>query len=82
MARRLLVTGATGGLGAALVRAARARGHEVVATGRSADKGQALEALGARFVPADLAEARDLAPLVTSVDSVIHAAGLDRKSVV
>ncbi|ALH80794.1 NAD-dependent epimerase/dehydratase family protein [Sphingopyxis macrogoltabida] len=76
MARRLLVTGATGGLGAALVRAARARGHEVVATGRSADKGQALEALGARFVPADLAEARDLAPLVTSVDSVIHAAGL------
>ncbi|WP_411338629.1 NAD-dependent epimerase/dehydratase family protein [Sphingopyxis sp. J-6] len=76
MARRLLVTGATGGLGAALVRAARARGHDVVATGRSVDKARALEALGARFVPADLAEARDLAPLVTSVVSVIHAAAL------
>lgn len=76
MARRLLVTGATGGLGAALVRAARARGHDVVASGRSADKAQALEALGARFVPADLAEAGDLAPLVAGVDSVIHAAAL------
>lgn len=76
MARRLLVTGATGGLGAALVRAARARGHAVVAMGRSAEKAGALEELGAAFVSADLAEADDLAPLVAGIDSVIHAAAL------
>ncbi|WP_447762941.1 NAD-dependent epimerase/dehydratase family protein [Sphingopyxis panaciterrae] len=75
-ARRILVTGATGGLGVTLVRAARARGHQVVAVGRSADKAALFQQLGARFVQADLVETADPGPLVAGMDSVIHAAAL------
>ncbi|RYF92818.1 MAG: NAD-dependent epimerase/dehydratase family protein, partial [Caulobacteraceae bacterium] len=75
MGRRLLITGATGGLGLALVAAARARGDAVVATGRSVAAQGRIEGLGAHFVAADLAEpATDLRALVRGCDSVIHAA--------
>ncbi|WP_168380997.1 NAD-dependent epimerase/dehydratase family protein [Modicisalibacter radicis] len=73
----MLITGATGGLGKALVREALRRGHEVRAVGRSAPAGEALRALGAEFVVADLARPdADLAGLSEGADSVIHAAAL------
>ena len=76
-ARRILITGATGGLGFALVREALARGHSVLATGRSAEAGAKLTALGAEFIALDLADPRtDLRRLVLGCDSVIHAAAL------
>lgn len=76
MSRRLiLVTGATGGLGMAVVRELRARGHRVRATGRSLSAGQTIRDLGAQFVAADLTTT-DAGELVDGVGSVIHAAAL------
>lgn len=75
MARRLLITGATGGLGLALVDQARGAGHDVVATGRSAAARVRIEAQGATFVSADLDDA-DLGSLCRGRDTVIHAAAL------
>ncbi|MGE3631042.1 MAG: NAD-dependent epimerase/dehydratase family protein, partial [Sandaracinaceae bacterium] len=52
----IVVTGATGFLGGALVRELRRDGHEVVATGRDRSKGDALaRETAARFVAGDLA---------------------------
>ena len=77
MGRRLLITGATGGLGLALVEAAQARGDEVIATGRSLTPLPRIRASGAAFIAADLAEPEtDLRSLVRGCDSVIHAAAL------
>ncbi len=75
--RRILVTGATGGLGQALVREALARGAVVRATGRDSGVGARLAERGAQFVPCDLsAPDADLATLLAGCDSVIHAAAL------
>jgi len=75
--RTILITGATGGLGLSLVEAARARGHAVVATGRSTAARARIEASGATFVAADLADdAADPRTLTRGCDSVIHAAAL------
>lgn len=77
MKRRVLITGATGGLGLALVREVAGRGHAVVATGRSSAQADAIAGMGAQFVPVDLAQASaDLAALLRGCDSVIHAAAL------
>lgn len=71
MSRRVLITGATGGLGKALVREALARGHEVRATGRAAYSGPG------EFVACDLtAPDADLYALAEGCQSVIHAAAL------
>ncbi|MET9290963.1 SDR family NAD(P)-dependent oxidoreductase [Streptomyces sp. NPDC003077] len=54
---KVLVTGATGGIGRALAVALAARGGEVVLTGRRADILEPLaEKLGGRAIPADLAD--------------------------
>ncbi len=75
--RSILVTGATGGLGKALVQEALERGHRVRASGRSTAAGEALTALGASFAPCDLEHPKaDLKALVQGCDSVIHAAAL------
>jgi 2-alkyl-3-oxoalkanoate reductase len=75
--RRILVTGATGGLGIALVREALRRGHQVRATGRSLVAGNIVAATGAQFVACDLAgEKTDLPELMKGCDSIIHAAAL------
>lgn len=75
--RHILITGATGGLGMALVREAVARGHTVTATGRSTLAQPALENAGARFVRCDLEDGRSDKPaLLEGCDSVIHAAAL------
>ncbi len=65
-----LVTGATGGIGQAIVRALHARGAKVIATGR---KGDVLEALaqdlpGVEVLVADLADAGQVASLLTGRD--------------
>lgn len=55
MARRALVTGATTGIGAAIVRSLVADGFNVVATGRRLGRLKKLsEEVGCDFVPADL----------------------------
>jgi len=75
-ARNMLITGATGGLGLALVEAARRGGHDVVATGRSAAVRGRIEASGARFVAADLTDSGAAAELCAGRESIVHAAAL------
>ncbi|MGA5131974.1 SDR family NAD(P)-dependent oxidoreductase [Streptomyces olivoreticuli] len=66
---KVLVTGATGGIGQALAVALAARGGEVVLTGRRTDKLEPLaEKLGGRAVPADLADRG-------AVEQLLDAAG-------
>ncbi len=74
--RSMLITGATGGLGLALVEAARADGHAVLATGRSTEARGRIEASGARFVPAGLTDPGAAASLCAGQESVVHAAAL------
>jgi len=79
--KRVLVTGATGGLGRNAVEALLHRGIQVRATGRNLVAGKALSAMGAEFVPLDLATAGQtsssgLAALVRHVDAVWHCAAL------
>ncbi|MEI9905484.1 MAG: NAD-dependent epimerase/dehydratase family protein [Asticcacaulis sp.] len=72
---RVLVTGATGGLGLAVVEALREAGHDVRATGRRTDVAGRLEGVGAEFVAADLT-ADAMNGLVQDMDGVIHCAAL------
>ncbi|MGY4398361.1 nucleoside-diphosphate-sugar epimerase [Sphingomonas sp. UYAg733] len=72
MSRHALVTGATGGLGRALVGELVAQGYRVTATGRDARIGAEL---GARFIGADIVT-DPIEPLVEHVDTVFHLAAL------
>jgi len=74
--RRVLVTGATGGLGASLVAALRANGYGVRASGRNLAAAARLRATGADFVAADLTIPSMADTLCQGMDSVIHAAAL------
>lgn len=74
--RRVLITGATGGLGLALVRLAREAGYDVVATGRSTTASGRIRETGAEFLAADLTNEDDLPRLCSGCNSVIHAAAL------
>lgn len=73
MTRLALVTGATGGLGRALVDALLAEGYAVRATGRNLEAGRALSDQGCDFAPAELADA---GRLTEGCDAVFHAAAL------
>ena len=75
---RVLVTGATGFLGREVVRRLLAdQGQYVVtATGRDIGKGAELEAIGARFVRADLSERAAVIALCAGQDAVVHCAAL------
>lgn len=70
---KVVVTGATGGIGRALVPLLAARGAEVVATGRDVQTGQALAHGGVRFLPRDLVR-DDLESLVEGSGIVVHLA--------
>ena len=74
--RRVLVTGATGGLGLSLVAALQARGYFVRATGRKASAGRRLAEAGAEFIAAELTDLDAADHLCRGMDSVIHAAAL------
>jgi len=68
---RVLVTGASGGLGNAIARACAARGARVVVSGRREDALQALAAdIGAEAVCADLADADAVVRLAGSAGDV------------
>jgi nucleoside-diphosphate-sugar epimerase len=71
---RVLVTGGTGLVGGALVRALRERDTPVTALARSASGGQALEALGARVVRGDLSDGPHLDDALDGAERVLHLA--------
>lgn len=75
MSGRIVVTGATGGLGRVLVPALAALGCEVVATGRREDIGRSLIGPGISFHVADLTH-DTLDPLLAGADTVFHLAAL------
>ena len=69
--RTVLLTGATGGLGHAIARAAAARGARLTLTGRRADRLDPLaEELDARALPCDLGDPEDLDRLVAEAGDV------------
>jgi short-subunit dehydrogenase len=69
--RRVLLTGATGGLGHAIARALHARGARLVLTGRRAGVLEPLAAeVGGRAVAADLADPHAIGPLVEAAGAV------------
>ena len=70
---RILVTGATGFLGAHLVPRLLAEGHQVRGIGRT-KPGPALK--GAEFIQADLKDADAVGRALDGVDAVYHLAGL------
>jgi nucleoside-diphosphate-sugar epimerase len=76
--KRVLVTGATGGLGRNAVDALLEKGVEVRASGRNTEVGKRLSAQGAQFVPLDLGacSSSDATRLVAGVDTVWHCAAL------
>ena len=77
---RVLLTGASGGIGEAIARELHARGAKLILSGRRADALNALAAeLDARVVVADLAERAQIERLVVDageVDVIIANAGL------
>lgn len=69
---RVFVTGATGFIGAAVVKELIAAGHQVTGLCRSADKAAALKASGADVLLGTLADADVLARGIAQSDGVIH----------
>lgn len=73
---RVLVTGATGFVGSAVVRALRADGHDVAALVRDPAHADRVAETGAVLHRGDMLEPRTYVPLVADVDAVVHAAQL------
>lgn len=71
---RVFVTGATGFVGKAVVKALRQRDHEVIGLVRDENKGQMLEQLGATFTIGDMLKPDSYEGIVSTVDAVIHTA--------
>src|SRR6266545_1622586 len=72
----VMVTGATGGIGGALVEILRRRGDEIYGVGRDQDR---LAALGVHPVVADLTRPETLSaalPPLERLDVLVHGAGL------
>jgi dihydroflavonol-4-reductase len=72
---RVLVTGATGFIGAALAEKLAARGDRVRALVRATSRTAALELLGAELARGDVREPSTLAAAVDGCDAVLHLAG-------
>lgn len=82
--RRVVITGASRGLGAELAKAFAARGFEVALVARDADAIKSLaESLGGRAYPADLCQPEQLVGLFDrieedgTVDVLVNNAGID-----
>lgn len=73
---RALVTGATGFIGARLVRALLARGDEVTALVRASSDRSQLEPLGVRFAVGDVTDADSLRAPAAGADVVFHLAAM------
>ncbi|RJS93966.1 hopanoid-associated sugar epimerase [Salinisphaera sp. Q1T1-3] len=71
---RCLITGATGFVGSAVVRAALRDGWQVVAARRPASDMSALEGLSVETVQVDLGDADALAAAMAGCDAVFHVA--------
>lgn len=71
---KVLVTGAAGWVGRALVPELIAHGHEVVAFVRSDSSAEASARMGAQVVQADMTDAQVLSDAVADVDGVVHLA--------
>jgi short-subunit dehydrogenase len=78
--QRVLLTGATGGLGAAIARRLTAEGAELVLSGRRADMLAALaEETGATVIAADLSDPSDVDRLIAAageIDILVANAGI------
>ncbi len=72
---RILVTGATGFIGTALVERLVARGDRVRALVRPTSRTAALQALGVELAPGDVADVRSLTAAIEGCDRVFHLAG-------
>jgi NADP-dependent 3-hydroxy acid dehydrogenase YdfG len=78
----VMVTGATGGIGRAIVSALVAAGHQVSAIGRDLDRLRSLP--GVRAIPVDLAQPQRLAEAIGEVgrlDALVHCAGVSVEAV-
>ncbi|RKG68423.1 SDR family NAD(P)-dependent oxidoreductase [Corallococcus sp. CA054B] len=78
---RILVTGATGYIGAAVVDALKHAGHQVVGLARSDEARSKLTAKGIQAVQGDLKDTASLTAAVKDVDAVIWTATSNDKDV-
>lgn len=74
-ALRVVVTGATGFLGAHLVEELTRAGHVVVGLARATSRTEAIERQGVEVVRASLLDPEALGPALEGADAVVHAAG-------
>jgi dihydroflavonol-4-reductase len=73
---RVLLTGGTGQIGAAIARALLDAGHDVSALLRDLDRPGLLTGLPLRWVQGDITRPERLGAAVTGAEAVIHTAGL------
>jgi dihydroflavonol-4-reductase len=73
--KRIVVTGGSGLVGRAVIRALRERGDHVVALVRDPGRAPFLAKLGAELEESDLADVTELTEQLRGADGVIHAAG-------
>jgi uncharacterized oxidoreductase len=66
--KRILVTGGTDGIGAALIRALRERGADVIVSGRTAERIAATRAAGFAVIAADLSMPAGVEALIAGLD--------------